>query len=847
MNDRRVVVAESYLDHLQLTPAERARVVGAVGAAQPLDAVHFTELHQALSGDAAVARVPAIVMPGAEEQALAPAAAAVSGSTEARLHAAFTPPPQQGDARLQSEAITRDVHQRVRLTTVPALRRAAMTSRPWSNSPLERGWDKLSAALFGRRGRLADPHEDAVRPDSPDPRGHWHAAGLRRRLVLLSLMMLQTVIATYYMMAVLPYHGDFWLEQIILVIYAVLFAWVSAGFWTAMMGFMVLLRGKDKYSITGTAKIDTPIAPEARTALLMPICNEDVPRVFAGLRATYLSVAQSGNLDRFDFYILSDSGDPDIRQAELEAWMRLCREVDGFGKIHYRRRRLRIKRKSGNIADWCRRWGSAYRYMLILDADSVMSGACLSQLVRLMEANPNAGIIQTAPRAAGRDTAYSRIQQFATRVYGPLFTSGLHFWQLGESHYWGHNAIIRVAPFIRHCALPRLPGSGALAGEILSHDFVEAALMRRAGWAVWIAYDLSGSYEEMPPNLLDELKRDRRWCQGNLQNFRLFLAQGLHPAHRAVFMTGVMAYLSAPLWFVFLVLSTALVAVQTLSPPQYFKEPYQLFPIWPEWHPEWAALLFSATATLLFLPKILSVVLILLKGARRYGGGPALVTSLVIEMLFSALLAPVRMLFHTQFVVSALLGWAIQWKSPPREDAATPWSEAIARHGPGTLLGLAWAAGVYYLNPHFLWWLLPIVGSLMLAVPVSVWSSKATLGRRARKWRLFLIPEESQPPRELRWTQRGVRRTPEPNGFREAVVEPVSNAVASAYATPRDRLPASAREARAKRIELALKVGPNGLNVYDRNALLGDPEALSTLHSLVWTSPETHLDWRTYS
>src|SRR5438132_5950843 len=248
--------------------------------------------------------------------------------------------------------------------------------------------------------------------------------------------------------------------------------------------------------------------------------------------------------------------------------------------------------------------------MLVLDADSVMSGTSLTALVRMMEANPTAGIIQTAPRAAGRDTLYARVQQFATRVYGPLFTAGLHFWQLGESHYWGHNAVIRVAPFMRHCALGRLPGRGALAGEILSHDFVEAALMRRAGWAVWIAYDLPGSYEEMPPNLIDELKRDRRWCQGNLMNFRLFLMKGLHVAHRAVFMSGVMAYLSALLWFVFLLLSTALLAVYTLSEPKYFVRPYQLFPLWPEWHPECAIALFGATALLLFLPKILSVLLI---------------------------------------------------------------------------------------------------------------------------------------------------------------------------------------------------------------------------------------------
>ncbi|MEH8686704.1 glucans biosynthesis glucosyltransferase MdoH, partial [Klebsiella quasipneumoniae subsp. similipneumoniae] len=258
--------------------------------------------------------------------------------------------------------------------------------------------------------------------------------------------------------------------------------------------------------------------------------------------------------------------------------------------------------------------------MVVLDADSVMTGECLSSLVRLMEANPNAGIIQSSPRASGMDTLYARCQQFATRVYGPLFTAGLHFWQLGESHYWGHNAIIRVKPFIEHCALAPLPGEGNFAGSILSHDFVEAALMRRAGWGVWIAYDLPGSYEELPPNLLDELKRDRRWCQGNLMNFRLFLVRGMHPVHRAVFLTGVMSYLSAPLWFMFLALSTALQVVHALTEPQYFLQPRQLFPVWPQWRPELAIALFASTMVLLFLPKLLSIILVWCKGPKEYGG-----------------------------------------------------------------------------------------------------------------------------------------------------------------------------------------------------------------------------------
>ncbi|HEX4871981.1 MAG TPA: glucans biosynthesis glucosyltransferase MdoH [Nevskiaceae bacterium] len=744
------------------------------------------------------------------------------------------------------QALAVDVKGRNRLVTTPPLARAHMSPRPWSTNPLTRGLQRLRERWFGRRGRLI-AGSDEVHPDSPDPRGRWRGAATTRRLILVALVLAQTWLASYFMTAILPHHGQHPLEAVLMVLYAVLFAWVGAGFWTALMGFWALIWGGDRYAISRSAPADAPIDPAARTGLIMPICNEDVARVFAGLRATYDSLARAGAREHFDLFILSDTSDPDTRVAELEAWRDLCRQVHGFGHIHYRRRTNRIKRKSGNVADWCRRWGSRFKYFIVLDADSVMSGACLKRLVQLMEANPNAGIIQTAPIAAGRETLYSRIQQFATRVYGPLFTAGLHFWQLGESHYWGHNAIIRTAPFMRHCALGRLPGRGALAGEILSHDFVEAALMRRAGWAVWIAYDLPGSYEEMPPNLLDELKRDRRWCQGNLQNFKLFTAQGLHPAHRAVFMTGVMAYLSAPLWFLFLALSTALLALHVLSEPTYFSQPNQLFPTWPEWRPEWALRLFGGTMTLLFLPKVLAVLLQLLRPQqlRGFGGPLRLLASLALEVLFSALLAPVRMLFHTRFVVSALLGIAIQWKSPPREDSATPWGEALRHHGGGTLLGCLWLGGVYWLEPAFLAWLLPVAGSLILAVPLSVLSSRVGLGRWCRERRLFLIPEESLAPRELRWLRLALRRTRRAySGFTEAVVDPLVNGLVAAQGLIRERLPAATRGERLRLAELAFSAGPQALSPAERNTLLSDPRALSGLHQRVWTVAGAHADWQ---
>ncbi|WP_428385513.1 glucans biosynthesis glucosyltransferase MdoH [Nevskia ramosa] len=818
-----LAAAEAYCAKLHLSDAARADLLAkAARSADPL-----VEVHHLLAGEGFDTENPAL-------SSIAP-----------RLKMALDGAERHGE-QLESRAFTEDLQGRVRLATMPTLRRASFTSRPWSPNPVKALFRSIGRLLLGGSSQRPEEGSAAVpEPDAPMPAGRWHVAASVRRFILVFLVIAQTVVATYYMTAVLPYHGAHALEVAMLILYAVLFAWVSAGFWTAMMGFLQLLIGQDRYSINSSKVPDSKLPGGARTAILMPICNENTARVFAGLRATYDSVMRSGQGAAFDFYILSDTSDPDIRVAELEAWLLLCREVGGFGRVHYRRRRHRIKRKSGNIADFCRRWGSAYKYMVILDADSVMSGACLVRLAQLMEANPSAGIIQTAPRASGRDTLYARIQQFATRVYGPLFTAGLHFWQLGESHYWGHNAIIRVAPFLAHCSLPRLPGRGALSGEILSHDFVEAALMRRAGWAVWIAYDLDGSYEEMPPNLLDELKRDRRWCQGNLMNFRLFMTSGLHPAHRAVFMTGVMAYLSAPLWFTSLVLSTALLAVQTFAVPQYFTQPNQLFPSWPEWHPEWAIALFSATATLLFLPKILAVIVILAKGARNFGGGLTLTFSMLMELIFSAMLAPVRMLFHAHFVTAALLGIGIQWKSPPREDSQTPWSEAIARHGFGTVLGVLWAALVYYLEPAFLWWLLPVVGALMLAIPLSVWSSKVTLGKTFKNGRFFLIPEEAVPPRELRWTALGFKRAPEYSDFRVAVTDPIANALVCSAGTARAFHSDATKRERLALLQTALIQGPAKLDANQKNMLLTDSIALSRLHHLVWTSTEAHKSWMT--
>jgi membrane glycosyltransferase len=299
------------------------------------------------------------------------------------------------------------------------------------------------------------------------------------------------------------------------------------------------------------------------------------------------------------------------------------------------------------------------------------------------------------------------------------------------------------------------------------------------------------------------------------------------------------------LWFAFLILSTALLAVHTLSAPKYFLQPYQLFPLWPEWHPEWAVALFGATATLLFLPKVLAVLVVAVRGAGRFGGARRVGLSVIGESLLSMLLAPIRMLFHTRFVLLAFLGWTLQWKSPPREDTETTWREAMLRHGPHTLIGVLWASGVYWLNPAFLWWLLPVAGALIVSIPLSVYTSRVSLGRRLRAAGLFVIPEELHAPPEIRaaiMDGSGVMRTA---GFADAVVDPTLNALICATGAPRAVARQAGRGERAKLLRLALTGGPDALTDAQRMQIVGDPDVLSELHAAVWSGAEGHERWRT--
>jgi membrane glycosyltransferase len=333
-----------------------------------------------------------------------------------------------------------------------------------------------------------------------------------------------------------------------------------------------------------------------------------------------------------------------------------------------------------------------------------------------------------------------------------MLASGLAFWQLGEGNYWGHNAILRLREFAAHCDLPRLPGKPPLGGEILSHDFVEAAFMRRAGFKVWLLTDLGGSFEEVPSNVVDFAARDRRWAQGNLQHLGLLPARGLHWLSRLHLITGVLSYATSPLWLAALLLSSIVVCLDAINGYQYFPTgSVSLFPTWPQYRDNEIVILLAGTIAVLLMPKMLGATLALVNGKlrRSFGGGFHLLISLLVEQVFSTLLAPSMMLFQTSFVVTTLLGHPVTWNAQDRGDRGITFRESFSRHKWHVAIGLLWGGVILYVAPRYIWWMSPILLGLLLSVPLTMLTSLTSAGVWMRKRGLLLTPEETETPPEL--------------------------------------------------------------------------------------------------
>jgi len=591
---------------------------------------------------------------------------------------------------------------------------------------------------------------DAVRP-AVDTRACWR--GRLRRAAFFGLTFLTAAGAAALLLDVLEANGVTGIELCGLALFFTLFTWIAGAFWTAIAGFGVRLAGGDPAGIDPAEVAGRPL--QARTAIVMPIYNEDPERVGAGLEATWSALEAEPEPEQgaFDLFILSDTSEPGIAAEEEAMWQALVARHRAAERIFYRRRRDRSERKAGNILDFVRRWGANYECMVVLDADSIMSGHALVTLARVMEAHPEIGILQSQPLAVGRESLFGRLLQFGARLQSPMLASGLAYWQLGESNYFGHNAIVRIAPFARCCVLPRLSGKPPLGGEILSHDFVEAAFMRRGGFEVRQLPELPGSWEEVPANVIDYAARDRRWTQGNLQHSRVLTFPALHPLSRVHLLTGIVSYVSSPLWLALLLLSSLLSAIEAAKKPQYFLPGFRsLFPHWPQMRGGEIALLLGLTLAILLLPKILGAVLVIRDRQLRgeFGGTARLLLSLLVEQLFSMLLAPSMMLFHSAFVVQTLAGKAVSWNAQVRGDRGVTVREAFRRQKWHLILGLVWGALMLRLAPQFFWWLTPVLAGLLCSVWLTVWTSRRSAGLLLRRWKLLLTPEESAPPRELR-------------------------------------------------------------------------------------------------
>ncbi|MDC7784136.1 glucans biosynthesis glucosyltransferase MdoH [Rhodoplanes sp. TEM] len=596
---------------------------------------------------------------------------------------------------------------------------------------------------------LAMPEQSLWRPaGAAAPRPERPPRTWLRRLVVFGGTALLTAGAAHEMYQVLQVQGLTPPEATVLGLFVSLFAWIAFSLVSSVVGFVAILAGPDR-----TLGIDTAAAlPEltTRTAVLLPTYNEDPHRVMSRLQAIFESIAETGRLAHFDVFVLSDTTDPDVWIREEAAFLALLGRT-GADNIYYRHRRENVARKAGNIAEWTTRFGGAYAHMLVLDADSLMTGDTVVRLAAAMERHRSAGLIQTFPVVLNGTTLFARIQQFAGRVYGPLIARGIAWWHGAESNYWGHNAIIRVEAFAGQAGLPLLKGRKPFGGHILSHDFVEAALMRRAGWGVHMAPSLGGSFEECPPSLTEYAIRDRRWCQGNLQHLGVLPARGLHWVSRLHLLTGIGSYITSPLWLVFLLVGLLIALQAQFVKPEYFPSGFSLFPQWPAQDPVRAAWVFAGTMGILVVPKLLGWIAAMARTSERRGTGGVVrsFVSVVLETFVTSLIAPIMMLLQSRAVGEILLGRDAGWQAQQRDAAHAGFGLLTRLYGWHVVLGLLLGGAAYAVSAPLLLWMTPVVVGLVLAIPTVAVTSSERVGRGLRRIGLLLIPEERDPPAVL--------------------------------------------------------------------------------------------------
>ena len=581
--------------------------------------------------------------------------------------------------------------------------------------------------------------------DASSTHSHLNTKGEHMRLFIMAMLVIpSTALAGWSLYEIFLPNGLTNLEIAQLGLGLTLFAWLCMAFWTGIIGFVLQLFNIDPLSLRKKQCVpdqDSPLVQ--KHAVVMPVYNEDTRRIMVGFEACVREIMGSTQAEQFDFFMLSDTRDEQKAEAELRAWNRMTKRLGQYAShVFYRRREENSHRKVGNLKDFCERWGANYESMIVLDADSIMSGERMLDLARRIEQNPDTALVQTIPMPVRQDTFFGRFVQFAAHLYSPMLATGLSFWQTDSANYWGHNAIIRIAPFMQHCGLPTLEGRAPFGGEVLSHDFVEAALLRRAGWQAYLLTDTTGSYEEVPSNIVDYAIRDRRWVQGNIQHLGLLKVKGLKTANRLHFLFGAFAYISSLVLFCMLALGTADALIRATSVPDFFVSEYQLFPSWQVARQDMMMVTMWGTAALLFLPKLLGITLALIKRRSEFGGAFSLLKSAILELVMAVLIAPLMMFYHSYFVISVFIGHSVKWEAQEREGRKVPWSVAFKHTQIMSCLAVTWGVTTFYYTPSLFMWLLPVLIGMVLAAPIIRLSSSTHLGVSLRNWGVFVIDQE---------------------------------------------------------------------------------------------------------
>lgn len=560
---------------------------------------------------------------------------------------------------------------------------------------------------------------------------------VRGVLLLLSAAIAAAGVVLFYR-SVAP-DGFSQLDQFRTVLVLISVFWLAWGTSCGLLG--LFHKPRERKPNTGNT------VQHGKTVVLVPVYNEDPVATFSRIAAMNASLAELGAEAHFHFAVLSDTKSPEIAAQEAFWFQRLIWEQAGAGRMFYRLRSDNIGKKAGNIEDFVRRSGAAYEYAVILDADSLIEGSALVEMVRRMDADPQLGLLQTLPQVVHAQSLFGRVMQFAASYYSPVFAGGLQLIQGQEGPFWGHNAIVRVRAFAACCGLPVLSGKAPSGGHILSHDYVEAALLSRAGWTVRLDTDIAGSYEEGPENLIEFAKRDRRWCQGNLQHRRILLAPGLRWWNRFNFLQGIMAYMTSPIWFAFLAASLLTAAWPSARFVSSYAAADANLSGW---------VLVFAIFTLLILPKLLIVLHGVVTGTnKRFGGTGQVLLSVLLEIVFSSLAAPIMLMFQCRSVLQVLFGTDGGWPSTCRNQSQLSLRQAWTASSWIVLVGLSALLLMAMAAPASLWWIVPAVVPMLLApVLIAISSHSGVTAERG----FFATSAELQPSPVMLERERVLRR-----------------------------------------------------------------------------------------